>query len=185
MKEVMLCLIIVCLTFLFTANSAIASDRYLLNAGDVLEISVWNEETLQKNVVVLPDGMVSFPLAGELAAEGKSVTELQASLTKKLAEFIADPVVTVIVVSVNGNTIHVLGKVLSPGSFVMSQRLNVMQALSLAGGLSTYAEENNIIVLRQQGSEQKVIPVHYADIKDGDDLSSNIKLENGDVIVIP
>ena len=166
-------------------NVAMASDRYLLNAGDILDISVWNEESLQKTVVVLPDGMISFPLAGELAAEGKSVTELQNALKKNLAEFLADPLVTVLVANVSGNTVHIMGKVSNPGSFVMSQPLNVMQALSLAGGLSPYAEENNIIILRAHGDEQKVMPVRYADIKDGDDLSTNIKLESGDVIVIP
>ncbi|MEW5009257.1 MAG: polysaccharide biosynthesis/export family protein [Cycloclasticus sp.] len=166
-------------------NSAIAADKYLLNAGDVLDISVWNEESLQKTVVVLPDGTISFPLAGELAAEGKSVAELTVALKENLTEFIADPVVTVIVASVTGNTVHILGKVSTPGSFVMAQRLSVVQALSLAGGLSPYAEENNIIVLRQQGSQQAVLPVHYADIKNGHKVSTNVTLQSGDVIIIP
>jgi len=170
---------------LLVNSSAYAADRYLLNAGDVLDISVWKEETLQKTVVVLPDGMISFPLAGVQQAVGKSVTELEAALKKSLTEFISEPLVTVVVASVSGNTVHVLGKVQNPGSFVMNQRLNVMQALSLAGGLSPYAEENNIIVLRQQASNQKVIPVYYADIKEGDDISTNIILTSGDVIVIP
>ena len=78
-----------------------------------------------------------------------------------------------------------MGKVSNPGSFVMNQPLNVMQALSLAGGLSTYAEENDIIILRSQGGKQKVMPFRYADIKEADDLSTNIMLESGDVIVIP
>jgi len=170
---------------LLCANTAIASDKYLLNAGDVLDISVWNEETLQKTVVVLPDGTISFPLAGGLVAEGKSVTELEVAIRKSLIEFIADPLVTVIVSSVTGNTVHILGKVNTPGSFVMAQRLSVMQALSLAGGLSPYAEENNIIVLRQQGLKEVVISVRYADIKGGDNVSSNVKLQSGDVIIIP
>ncbi len=173
------------LLLLCVANSAIAANKYLLNAGDVLDISVWNEESLQKTVVVLPDGTISFPLAGELAAEGKSVGELKAALKKSLTEFIANPVVTVIVASVTGNTVHILGKVSTPGSFVMAQRLSVVQALSLAGGLSPYAEENNIIVLRNQGAKQIVIPVHYADIKEGSKVSTNVTLHSGDVIIIP
>lgn len=170
---------------LVLSNTVLAADRYLLNAGDVLDISVWNEEALEKTVLVLPDGMVSFPLAGELQAKGKSVLQLEQALKAILAEFLADPVVTVVVASVSGNTVHILGKVQTPGSFVMSQNLNVMQALSLAGGLSPYAEENNIIVLRQQGSKQAVIRVRYADIKEGGDISTNIMLNSGDVIVIP
>ena len=170
---------------LFVNSNVHAVDKYLLNAGDILDISVWKEESLQKTVVVLPDGMISFPLAGEQQAVGKSVTEIEQGLKKSLAEYIEEPLVTVVVASVNGNTVHVLGKALTPGSFVMSQQLNVVQALSLAGGLSPYAEENNIIVLRQQAGGQKVIPVRYADIKKGRDISSNITLKSGDVIVIP
>ncbi|PCJ30892.1 MAG: sugar transporter [Gammaproteobacteria bacterium] len=162
-----------------------ASERYLLNAGDVLEISVWNEETLQKEVTVLPDGLISFPLAGELQAEGRSISDIQKELAENLTEYLTDPVVTVSVTHVTGNTVHIMGKVLKPGSFIMNQRLDVMQALSLAGGLSPYAEENNIIVLRRQGSQQHILSVHYAAIKKGKDLDTNILLHSGDVIVIP
>ncbi len=174
----------ICLVFVL--NGVVnASERYLLNAGDVLEVSVWNEETLQKQVIILPDGTISFPLAGQLEAQGKSVTDVQLALTEKLKEYLSDPVVTVSVTSVGGNSIHIMGKVNTPGSFVMVQRLDVMQALSLAGGLSPYAEENNIIVLRRNGTKQQTIPVHYASIKKGHDLDTNVLLKSGDVIVIP
>ena len=167
------------------SSAAFAADRYLLNAGDVLEISVWNEDSLQKTVVVLPDGVVTFPLAGEVEAQGKTVASVQAALKSQLKEYLTDPVVTVSVVSVDGNTVHVLGKVLNPGNFVMSQPLDAMQALSLAGGLSPYAKENNIIVLRRMGDKQQVLPVRYGSIIKGQDLASNIMLKSGDVIVIP
>jgi polysaccharide biosynthesis/export protein len=170
---------------LLMAGSAIAADRYLLNAGDILEISVWNEETLQKEVIVLPDGIVTFPLAGEVMARGKTVADVQSALKRQLAKYLTDPVVTVSVVSVDGNTVHVMGKVIDPGNYVMSQPLDVMQALSLAGGLSPYAEENNIIVLRRNGGKQQTLHVHYASIKKGKDLASNIMLISGDVVVIP
>lgn len=170
---------------LIASGVATAGERYLLNAGDVLDISVWNEEALQKQVAILPDGMIAFPLAGELMAEGRTVTELQAELKANLKEYLSAPVVTVSVVSVSGNSIHIMGKVTTPGSFVMSQPLDVMQALSLAGGLSPYAEENNIIVLRRKGDKQQVISVRYAAIKKGQELASNIMLQSGDVIVIP
>jgi len=166
-------------------SSVNAAERYLLNAGDQLDISVWNEEALQKQVIVLPDGMISFPLAGELDAQGKTVSELQAALKQNLTEYLADPVVTVSVTSVSGNTIHILGKVTNPGIFVMNQPIDAVQALSLAGGLSPYAKENNIIVLRRAGENQQVLPVHFASIKKGQELATNIMLESGDVIVIP
>jgi polysaccharide export outer membrane protein len=138
-----------------------------------------------KQVVVLPDGMISFPLAGELQAQGRTVSDLQLALKTKLTEYLSDPVVTVSVINVSGNTIHILGKVITPGNFVMSQPLDVIQALSLAGGLSPYAEENNIVVLRRQNGKQEVLPVKYGSIKKGQNLASNILLKSGDVIVIP
>jgi len=172
------------MVMLFT-GTARAAERYLLNAGDVLNISVWNEEALQKQVIVLPDGMISFPLAGELEAQGKTVSELQTALKQNLTEYLADPVVTVSVTSVSGNTIHILGKVTNPGIFVMNQPIDAIQALSLAGGLSPYAKENDIIVLRRSGEKQQVLSVRYAAIKKGQDLITNIMLKSGDVIVIP
>ncbi len=170
---------------LFFASQVSAVERYLLNAGDQLDISVWNEDALQKQVIVLPDGMISFPLAGELAAQGKTVSELQAALKQSLTEYLADPVVTVSVTSVSGNTIHILGKVTQAGIFIMNQPIDAVQALSLAGGLSPYAKENDIIVLRRSGENQQVLPVHFAAIKEGQELSTNIMLKSGDVIVIP
>jgi len=173
------------LVALMLTSVATSAERYLLNAGDVLDISVWNEEALQKQLIILPDGMISFPLAGELQAQGQSVTDLQAALKKQLADYLADPVVTVSVANVSGNTVHIMGKVLEPGNFVMNKSIDVMQALSMAGGLSPYAEENNIIVLRRSGESQQVLPVHYASIKKGQELDTNIILQSGDVIVIP
>jgi polysaccharide export outer membrane protein len=172
------------LTTLFS-SSVFADQRYLLNSGDILDISVWNEEALQKQAVVLPDGVITFPLAGEIVAKDKTVATVEEELTKKLSEYLADPVVTVSVTSVEGNRVHILGKVLNPGSFVMNQPLDAMQALSLAGGLSPYAEENNIIVLRRDGENQKVLQVKYAEIKKGKQLKTNITLESGDVMIIP
>ena len=172
------------LTSLFS-SVVLADQRYLLNSGDILDISVWNEESLQKQAVVLPDGVITFPLAGEIVAKDKTVADVEEELTQKLSEYLADPVVTVSVTSVEGNRVHILGKVLNPGSFVMNQPLDAMQALSLAGGLSPYAEENNIIVLRRDGATQQVLPVKYAEIKKGKALNTNITLESGDVIIVP
>ncbi|MAV30074.1 MAG: sugar transporter [Cycloclasticus sp.] len=185
MKNFKLYISFVILCVSLFSNTVQASGKYLLNSGDVLDISVWNEDALQKSVVVLPDGTISFPLAGVIHAEGKSVRELEAALKKSLEKFLTDPSVSVVVAQVSGNTIHVLGKVSNPGSFEMSQQFSVMQALSLSGGLSPYAKENSITVLRTIGGSEKAITVRYADIKSGSDLSTNIKLQSGDVIVVP
>lgn len=177
-------LALMCFALAVTSVS-MAAENYMLNAGDRLNISVWNEDALNRNLVILPDGTVTFPLAGQLDAENKTVLQLEAELTEKLSEYIADPVVNVSVEIVEGNTIHILGKVQTPGSFAMSQPLDAMQALSLAGGLTTFAEENNIIVLRRKGEQQEILPVYYARIKKGEALESNVLLQSGDVMIIP
>jgi polysaccharide export outer membrane protein len=173
------------LSFSLLFGTAFAVNDYTLNAGDRLSISVWNEDALQKEVVILPDGTISFPLAGQISAKNKTVLQVENELTAKLGNYISDPVVTVTVDEVGGNTIHILGKVLTPGSFAMSQPLDAMQALSLAGGLDTFAKENDIIVLRRQNGEQRTIPVYYARIKQGRSLESNIMLQSGDIMIVP
>jgi len=173
------------LVFISITSTAYANDSYTLNPGDRLFVSVWNEEALQKEVVILPDGTISFPLAGQLNTRGRTVLELEDELKSKLSEYISEPVVNITVNAVAGNTVHIIGKVLRPGSFSMSQPLDAMQALSLAGGLNTFAEENNIIILRRNGDKQQIIPVHYAKIKKGQSLDSNVMLKSGDVIIIP
>lgn len=170
---------------LASINTAYAEDSYLLNPGDFLNISVWNEESLQHDVVILPDGMISFPLAGQLPAAGLTVIELQEDIKTGLSEFIADPVVTVSVTEAAGNAIYVMGKVLKPGSFAMTHEMDLLQALSLAGGLTPYAKENRISIIRRQQSQQTQIDVRYADLKRGENLTDNILLKRGDIIVVP
>lgn len=177
--------VLVLILVTFYSLSAMSDDRYLLNAGDHLSISVWNEDAMQRDVIVLPDGMISFPLAGELLAKGKTVTELQHAITNKLTEYLSNPVVTVSVTAVSGNRIHIMGKVSSPGPIIMSQNLDVMQALSLAGGLSPYAQEDDIIVVRRVNGKQIVIPIDYTVLKLGKRLNENIFLKSGDLIIIP
>ncbi len=176
----------VCLLLsLASLNTAYAEDSYLLNPGDILNISVWNEEALQHDVVILPDGMISFPLAGQLPAGGLTVEQLQDDIKEQLSEYLAEPVVTVSVTEAAGNAIYVMGKVVSPGSFAMTHQMDFLQALSLAGGLTPYAKENSISVIRRQQSEQTQIDIRYADLKKGVNLGDNILLKRGDIIVVP
>ncbi len=166
-------------------NTAYADESYRLNPGDLLNISVWNEESLQHDVVILPDGMISFPLAGQLPAAGLTLVELEADIKTRLSEYLAEPVVTVSVTEAAGNAIYVMGKVLKPGSFAMHHQMDILQALSMAGGLTPYAKENSIRVIRRQESEQVQIGVRYADLKKGNNLKDNILLKRGDIIVVP
>ena len=120
--------------------------QYSIQPGDVLEISVWNEQALQREVLVAPDGRISFPLAGEVTAVGKSVTALREEISGLLGKYISEPVVTVNISQIRGNKIYVVGQVDRPGEFVINPLIDVMQALSMAGGTTAYASLNAIII---------------------------------------
>jgi len=166
-----------------------SADIYQLNPGDQLEISVWNEENLQKIITVLPDGKISFPLVGHLQAAGKTASEIEALITDKLDAYIADPEVNVTVTSARGNVVYVVGKVLKPGPIVMIQSTSVMQALAMAGGLNEFASANAIKIIRRgglaQGGGEELLKVRYSDLEKGSDLATNHLLKYGDVIVVP
>ena len=167
------------------ANAAPALEAYLLNPGDQLMVSVWNEESLERTITVLPDGKISFPLVGHIAAAGETASILEDKITTKLDAFIADPEVNVTVTKTRGNVSYVVGKVLKPGPIVMVQATTVMQALAMAGGLNEFASANSIKIIRSKGEQETLLKVRYSDLEKGSDLSSNHRLEAGDVIVVP
>ena len=160
-------------------------ETYRIQPGDVLDVSVWKEEDLKKQVLVRPDGGMSFPLAGDIQAAGKSVAELQKLITERLTKYIPDPVVTVSTLKLDGNKVYVIGKVARPGEFQANRYLDVVQALSMAGGMTPYAADNKITVLRRENGKQRSIPFRYGDIEKGEDLGQNIILQSGDVVVVP
>jgi len=161
------------------------SDRYRLRPGDLLTISVWKETDLQSEVLIRPDGGISFALAGELDAAGHTVAELTAMLETRIRKFIPDAVITVTVKVAAGNRIYVIGKVTRPGDFPLTGPTDVMQALSLAGGATPFADVNGIRILRRDGDQQHSIRFRYNDILHGRKLDQNILLQNGDTVVVP
>jgi polysaccharide biosynthesis/export protein len=169
-----------------TAADARPPASYLIQPGDVLIISVWKEPDLQMEVLVRPDGGLSFPLAGEQRAAGRSVDDLRKSIGDKLKKYIPDPVVTVTVRQLGGNRVYVLGKVNRPGEFPFSRPLDVMQSLSLAGGATSFASVNDIRILRRAGDGRQVsIPFRYEEVARGRNLEQNVLLESGDTVVVP
>ena len=158
---------------------------YIVKPGDVLEISVWKEPDLQRQVLVRPDGAFSFPLVGQVDARGKTVMDLNKIVSERLGRYIADAVVTISVQQINGNNIYVLGQVNKPGEFIVNPSVNVMQALSMAGGMTPFAASNDITVLRGQGKAQTATPFRYADVVRGRNLEQNIELVAGDIVVVP
>lgn len=167
------------------ANAGPPTETYTVKPGDVLSVAVWKEPDLQGPVLVRPDGTFSFPLAGQIDARGRSVLELQQMLTEKLKKYISDPVVTVSISEVKGNKVYVLGQVNKPGEFIVNPRVDVMQALSMAGGTTAYAALGDIVILRRSESGQQSLPFHYADVARGRNLQQNIMLQAGDVVVVP
>jgi polysaccharide export outer membrane protein len=162
-----------------------AVDGYRVQPGDVLTISVWKERDLQGDILVKPDGGVSFPLAGDVSADGKTTQELTEALAAKLKRFIPDPVVTVSVKQIGGNRVYVLGKVNRPGEFMFSRPVDVMQALALAGGATPFAEVNDIRILRREGGVLRSLSFRYAEVERGKELAQNVLLQSGDTVVVP
>jgi polysaccharide export outer membrane protein len=160
-------------------------EPYTINPGDLLEISVWKEPDLQREVLVRPDGAFSFPLSGDIVAVGRTVEAVRQDLTERLGTFIPDLVVTVTVAQINGNKIYVIGQVRTPGQFVVNPRVDVLQALSIAGGVTAFAELNDIKILRRRNGVLTVLPFRYGDIVKGRNLEQNILLEVGDVVLVP
>lgn len=158
---------------------------YTINPGDILQVSVWKEEDLQLEVMVRPDGGLSLPLVGEVQADGKTVEALRTELTKRFSAFVPDAVVTVAVRQLSGHKIYVLGKVTKPGEFIINRYVDVMQALSMAGGTTPFAELNDITILRREGDSQKAIGFKYDQVSRGKQLGQNIILQSGDVVVVP
>lgn len=158
---------------------------YKIHAGDELEIAVWKEEDLLRKVIVRPDGKFSFPLTGEVVAAGRTVAQIQSEVENRLQKYIPEPVVTVSVTGIDGNGVFVIGQVNKPGMYVMNPQLNVLQALSMAGGTTPYAALNDIMILRGSGAGQKSLPFRYSDVSKGRSLEQNILLESGDVVVVP
>ncbi len=168
------------------APTGVRRPAYRIQPGDILNISVWKETDLTSDVIVRPDGGMSFPLTGDQVAEGRTVEELRQLLTQQLRKFIPDPVVTVAVKQLNGNRVFVIGKVQRPGDFPFSKPLDVMQSLTLAGGATSFADLSDIRILRREDDgRQVVIPFRYEDVSRGRHLEQNVLLRSGDTVVVP
>lgn len=158
---------------------------YRLGAEDVVLVSVWKDEQLTREVVVRPDGMFSFPLVGDVPAEDRTVEDIRSDLVRRLTKYIPNANVSVAVTKIVSYKVYIVGRVNKPGEYLVGHYTDVLQALSLAGGLTPFAAENDIKVLRRVKGTQQSIPFRYGDIRKGRDLEQNIILQRGDVIMVP
>jgi len=183
------------LTGVAAATSAWAADPpallatqtdYKIHAGDQLLVGVYDDPKMPPiTITVTPDGKFSFPLIGILMAGGKTPEQLRVEMETKLRKFVAEPVVTVSITEVKGNVAYVIGQVTKPGVIVMNPAVNVLQALSIAGGGNPYAKMDNIIVIRNSAAGQRIMNFRYGQVASGKNLEQNVQLESGDVVVVP
>jgi polysaccharide export outer membrane protein len=158
---------------------------YRLGPGDQMEIAVWKDETLTKSVIVLPDGKISFPLIGEVKAAGRTIAQLRKEIAEKISPFLPDPTLSIEVKQVNSMLIYVIGRVNSPGRFALNTNVNVLQALTIAGGVNAFARRDKIKIFRQEGEKTTILHFKYDEVVEGTRLEQNIMLQRGDVVVVP
>jgi len=173
-----------------TASQATAQQTepgYRLNPGDRLQISVWREENLSRQLVILPDGTIGFPLIGVVKLSGLTVAEAEGLLNEKLGETIRNPNATVVVNSVEGNRAYILGRIVRPGGYVLQSDMTVPQIISLAGGFTEFAKESKIAVIRRVNGRVERIGIDLDQLLKGelDEKVANLSLRAGDVVVVP
>ena len=170
-----------------TPPSAVAQGmpEYRLNPGDIVRISVWREEELLREARIQPDGTVSYPLVGSVAAADRTPGEVADTITQRLEQFIPDAVVTVELLEAQGYRVYVIGEVNRPGEYQLSQPITVLQALSIAGGLTPFAGTGGIRILRTQTDQQMSIAFDYDAVASDGEMEKNIFLKAGDTVVVP
>lgn len=185
MKNIFLSILLFSLGLTINVDASDSQSIYRLKPGDEIEISVWKDESLSRQLIVPPDGFISFPLIGDIEVNHLTVSDLRKLVTEKLSEYVPDATVTVILLKISDPKAYVIGKVNKPGEFIISNNTNVMQILSMAGGLNPFASAGNTIILRQHQNSTLKIPFDYKEVEKGKNLEQNITLKPGDVVVVP
>lgn len=178
----LIALALICI--LFPVQGSCETGPYKIGPGDILNLSVWKNSDLTRQVTVLPNGIIHLPLAGQIKAAGLSVRELEEKLKKKLTPFVPEPEICIMVQQINSLVVYVTGKVRNPGRFLLYDNLNVLQVLSLAGGMTPFAKEKKISILRKDKGDTQMFLFNYKAVSKGEHLEQNILLKRGDVIVV-
>jgi polysaccharide export outer membrane protein len=167
---------------------ATVPSEYRIGPGDTLQVFVWNQPELTVTVPVRPDGMISTPLISGVPAEGKTASQLASDLEIALSEFVRNPKVSVMVtgfVGAYGDQIRVVGQAGKPQSLSYRANMTVLDVMIAVGGLGEFAAGNRAVIVRQEGGQQLRIPVRLRDLLDDGDISANISVRPGDVLIIP
>ena len=158
--------------------------QYRIGVEDVLLVSVWRDADLTREVPVRPDGKISLPLIQDIVAAGKTPADLGQEIQTRLKEYMSNPAVTVIVKEINSIKIYLLGEVARPGPVMPKTQIRLLQAISMAGGLTPFGGKKNIVVFRKTSAGEKVIEVSYQNIVSGKKPDDDLILESGDTVVV-
>lgn len=162
------------------------SKAYKIGIDDVLSVNVWHEPDLSRNITVRPDGKISLPLVGEIQAAGKTAPQLEAELRAELAQFVKDPELTVIVAEIRSLRVNIIGQVIRPGTFAITQQMGVLDIIAEAGGLKEFAKKKQIYVLRETSAGVRVrLNYNYRAVLGGKDNAQDILLQANDTVVVP
>jgi polysaccharide export outer membrane protein len=169
-----------------TVSAKQSQKDYIIASGDVLEITTWKEPELSRDeIVVRTDGKITFPLLNDVQAAGLSALELKMVFETGLKDYVANPVVTVVLKRLESQKFYVLGEVINTGEYSLTKDLTVMQAIAMAGGFTEWASRKNIILMRKENGKEKNYRINYNDIIKFKDLSQNLKLKVDDTIIVP
>jgi polysaccharide export outer membrane protein len=159
---------------------------FVIGKDDVLAINVWKEPEVSRSLPVRSDGRISLPLAGEVQAAGRTPLQLEQEISEKLASFITNPEVTVMVQQINSEKFNILGQVAKPGSYPLTTATTVLDAIAAAGGFRDFAKQKGVYILRQSANAAEArIPFNYKDVIKGKNSDQNIKIQPNDTIVVP
>ena len=167
--------------------SLIVTKEYIIGPEDLLEITVWRNADLSKTVIVRPDGRISLPLVGDVAAVGKTPSQLTDEIATRLKDFKENPSVAIVVKEVNSYAIYVLGEVKGPGKYPLKSKTTLLQGITIAGGFTPTAARNKLVVFRfsENGAGDEKIKASYDDIVLREGSQQNIELKPGDTVVVP
>ena len=170
---------------LVVAPAVPAPPGYVIGPDDVLQVLYWREKEVSAEVVVRPDGMISLPLLNDVKAAGLTPEQLRDAVNEAAKKFFEDPSVTINIKAINSRKVFITGSVAKPGPYPLFAPTTVLQLISMAGGLTEFAKQKDISVMRTENGKQLRFPFNYKDVAKGKNLTQNIELKPGDTVIVP
>ncbi len=193
-RKIGFCMILTALAVVLPGNDVSGEERlnasgvsgdYIIGSGDLLEIYTWKEPDFTREVLVRIDGKFSFPLLDDVQAAGLTPLQLKTNVQNRLADFVNEPVVTVVVKKNGSQRFYMLGEISSPGMYFLEKKLTVLQAIALAGGFTEWADKDDIILIRHEKGQDNISKIDYGKIVKNREIEQNIFLKADDTIIVP